>query len=932
MTAPIRGDAQARRGAGTGELAPPPASALGRPMHVKALVRAEPSWRTLFARARWRARKLRGQLPLRNTFPRTPRYPSQPIALARAGIPLAFLLLLLLAFGVLLARGASHVHEGSFVDSLAHAITRPAIAGPIALVILFVCGRLLRAVRLAWLAWTAGPVVVPDFNMPQAVTGTTPAQVTALFRDQLGLLRLGTAKPSPGATPEGSFLEVLASGTVSQSDWLHTALTLVRASWPGYAFEVSGMIQQRAGRKGCGITVQALRLPGEPGPLVEVWEDSWELAAQKAADGAVAALLPRTRLCRGPWASWQRFRPPRELFTAYREAGELVAERRYDEALGRYRDALARDPTNLTVALQLGQLQEKIGLFIGALTTYQRILSLDNPGRHPLPSGLYRRQSRREWERSVLIAKYRQIVLLSQGSLVKEWCGSFEDEPLNYRDELRKHFKRELEPLTIARHDPATDAIGEAIALLIEQRHSDEAPVVLSRLLPFAYKAGYELARSLARVERNAWEQPLTRRTIGLTLATLFVRAEIRGDNGEGQDLPDDLISKLEHAARFAGWRPWAWAGWAPPQPFRRTWQQHYNAACLYAMPLALTQDSFERENLEAERRDGRSLLAPPRDERTEALVRLAVGRLERAASRANSEFVVTRRDWVLEEDLDLRGLRHHPEFRAFAVAYFPSREDPAGHIFDVRDQQQARRFAKPRLGSRAHTAQTDYAHELLTAVSTRWHELWHQRFDRGGAADPHTLVRWWSEEAELWRMYGDVVRSHFNWSLRQRLLETASERAVNDGLAPVIARYRAHEDIDRPYALGTTPRARVAAPAGVARHTLDFQDFKGALVGDCMPSHADANPLKRHETLLTRCVELLRHTDAEALDLSAFVPLADLCHVQAATWQTLEECLTGCIRDHSTAAARICERIKNAERVWGQAHERIDAGRGARA
>jgi hypothetical protein len=461
-------------------------------------------------------RKLPARLPLRNSFPRTVRYPSEPVALVKAAAAFLGTLVLLAVFGALVSHVVGPIKGRSTFDSLVHTVTRPVVAGPIAGAILILCGRFLRAARLAWLAWSPGPIVVPDFGMPRPIDNTTPAQLTAVFRAQLSFLRLDSAKPSPGATPQASFLDVLDSYSVSPSNILRNLLTLLRASWPTHVYQVTGMIQERAGAMRCGVTVQAVRLLGEPGALVQVWDSSWERAAQRAADGAIATILPRTRLCRGPWASWRRFQPRGELLTAYREAGALVAERRYDEASGRYREALELDPTNLTVILQLGQLQEKIGLFIGALTTYQRILALDNPGKRPLPSGLQRRGTRREWERSVLIAKYRQIVLLGQGSVVREWCKGFAGDPENYRANLRNHFGGELAPLTVRRRDPAADAISSAISKLIKYQ-SDEAEIpmgpVHNELMPFVYKAAYELQRSLSRIELRAWQQPLTRRT-----------------------------------------------------------------------------------------------------------------------------------------------------------------------------------------------------------------------------------------------------------------------------------------------------------------------------------------------------------------------------------------------------------------------------------
>jgi len=870
---------------------------------VESLVRTLPG-RNLLRRSWWRVRKFPARLPLRNSFPRTSRYPSEPAALIKAAVAFAAAFAVLIAFGTLVSHVLGPVQDRSTLDSLVHTVTRPVVAGPIAFMMAVLCGRFFRAARLAWLAWSPGPIVVPDFSMPRPISDATPEQLTALFRAQLAFLQLDTAKPSPGATPQGSFLDVLDSYSVSSSNILRTLLTLLRASWPTHVYEVTGMIQEGEGVMRCGVTVQAVRLPGEPGALVQIWESSWERAAQRAADGAIAAVLPRTRLCRGPWASWRRFQPPGDLLTAYREAGALVTERRYDDALGRYREALELDPTNLTVILQLGQLQEKIGLFIGALTTYQRILALDNPGKRPLPSGLQRRGTRREWERSVLIAKYRQIVLLGQGSVVREWCKKFTDDPENYRSDLRKYFRGELEPLTIRRHDPAADAIGCAIAKLIKhESDSGEIPIepVHRELMPFAYQAGYELQRSLSRIELRAWQQPLTRRTVGLTLASLRLSSELRCEDQIKPPWQPGLVGKLKRTARWAGWRPGLWAGWCPPMPLRMTWQQHYNAACLYAMPLALECDSLIGQPVTEE--------PTSRDHTTAALARLAVDRLERAASRADSAFVATRRDWVLEEDLDLRGLRHHPEFKAFEGNYFPSPDDPAGLIFHNANARRNEQRTRPALISRARESQTQYAHDLLTAVSARWHELWHERAEGDVPVDPHVLVCWWDEETQIWGCYEAVVRSRFDWLLRKRLLAMSTELAVNNGLGPVIARYCRLDTAD------------VSSHDSTALRGADrFKLFDRAL--------KEGEPLAEHSELLVRCSELLRHADAEALEVYAHVPLASLCHTQAAIWQTLEECLSGCFAEEDAAIKKLAQRVSNAAALWARAERGVGPSR----
>jgi hypothetical protein len=911
-----------------------------------------------------RTRKLWVRLPPRSGyFHRTSTYPSEPARALFWGVLSLAVVGLLVGFAALVGRGADHIHVGVLVDSFVHTVTQPAVAVPIAFALLALCGRICRTARLAWLAWRPGPIVVSDFMAPLPIAGITPGQVTAMFRGNLALLRLDSAVASPGAAPEASFLDVLdTDGGFSSNDILRTLLTLLRASWPAHAFAVEGTLQERAGPRGCGLTVHVVRLPGEPAALVEVWESSWDEASRTAADGAIAALLPRTRLCKGPWSGWQGFQPPPELFTAYRKAGAFVAGRRYDEALGRYREALVSDPTNPTIALQMGQLQEKIGMFLGALVTYQRLLALDNPGEEPFPRGLYRRAALREWRRSVRIAKYRQLVLLGQGTVVREWCGPFEGEPTNYRALLRDYFRSELRPLTSTRGDPAADAIAGAIGELIKEQNSGDEELVASvqrRLMPFVYQAGYELQRELSRTELRPWAQPLTRRTAGLTLASLETRAKLAERLEREERWPEDLVAQLDRGVHWAGWRPGFWAGWRPVQLRRWTWQQHYNAACHFAIPLALESDRDEALRAHAAAHvdaPAAATAAPqlathapplathapplathapaapapgPRPwslpvELRDELARCAVNRLERAASRADADFIAARRAWVLEEDHDLRGLRERLEFKAFAADYFPSAEDPSGAIFGGRVATRAPDAHLAVRHSQARVAQTEYVHHLLGAIAAGWHELWHQRASHEGIADLHKLVSWWSEEAALWALFGEVATHRYDGARRQRLLEMANEIALRDKLIPVIASYGAGDGA----ALAPHGAHNGASLAAGAAPRHNGEDPCRARPEVCLAIVATwftppAGLAQWHGRQFQRRVELLRRADAEALRLGRRSHTERLCGRQAAVWQALDEWFSGAVLDEDEARERLRRRLSDAQHLWMRAERR---------
>ena len=89
----------------------------------------------------------------------------------------------------------------------------------------------------------------------------------------------------------------------------------------------------------------------------------------------------------------------------YVRAQRLSANGRYDEALWHYYRALREDPTNFDLRVQIGLLQEQLGLWLDALETYWAIITVnDKRGRTALRS-----------ERALYLARYRRAILLGFG-------------------------------------------------------------------------------------------------------------------------------------------------------------------------------------------------------------------------------------------------------------------------------------------------------------------------------------------------------------------------------------------------------------------------------------------------------------------------------------------------------------------------------------
>jgi tetratricopeptide (TPR) repeat protein len=70
-------------------------------------------------------------------------------------------------------------------------------------------------------------------------------------------------------------------------------------------------------------------------------------------------------------------------------AQELTSQRRYDEALEHYFQALELDPKNVDLRLHKGFVEEKLGLYLDAGATYRAASKLANAH-----TGLYGRGAR----------------------------------------------------------------------------------------------------------------------------------------------------------------------------------------------------------------------------------------------------------------------------------------------------------------------------------------------------------------------------------------------------------------------------------------------------------------------------------------------------------------------------------------------------------
>ncbi len=649
----------------------------------------------------------------------------------------------------------AHLHgnppnaEDGFPSPALATLAKPGVATLVTAGALLLLAWCVRHLRFEFLAWWPGRIVVQSFVASDDTPAAEVERLTAAFRDRLGMSHLQSPASVPAPAEQGEFLDVLARNGVDSANLLGSLLSLLRAAFPSYAYEVSGALVTRKGRRPYGVTVHVVRAPGKGGGGHTVWDTSWSGAVRQAADHATAAILPRTRVCRSPWTAWRRYYMPPALLQHYEYAAECEHGRRYDEALASYYQALDLDPMNHGLRLQIGFLQEKLGLYLDALDTYEAILEVAEPNSpEDVVRRSYTRRARRERDRTLLVARYRHAVLLGGPGLPRQWRKA--GRTSTRRDEERERLRERLTPrLTelfeqalrssevAAKAAPAYEEAGQApppiegreTALQIPAQDADR----LSELLLLASLD--RLADLCHRIPADRpWrhDPPLTTAAVQVSMMVVRerLRVELCGSHCD-RDI-QRLKAEIEEIEPSGG--------------FDR-WQEHYNVACMWALPLL--------ENGSAD---------------VDELARLAVNRLESATERADTEYLVSRRDWLVSEDPDLRGLRAQPRFKSFEGAYFPSAERTPQRPLDVHRWEVS-----------------GYTLELVRAAAQRWEDTWEKRArELETTTSMRLLLRWCEDELSARRLIRDVALHHRDWRTRYELLERMRGWSVEYGFDPI--------------------------------------------------------------------------------------------------------------------------------------------------
>ena len=477
---------------------------------------------------------------------------------------------------------------------------------------------------------------------------------------------------------------------------------------------------------------------------------------------------------------------------------------------------------------------------------------------------------------AVLVARHRRIVLMGGANLAEQWQrAGATSEPTRrdqHRDVLRQglHDRLALDlshaagrhegrgRLQVWRTQRAGDLRIDDVVLPLDR---DVAPadarrryLELRELLALAALDAAPAVRRQARLDRRA---TLLAPTVRLTQACIAQRLTwIQGQLGAevewppGRESVDKIVGDIEGRTRF------------------RTWQEHYVAACAYAIPLL-------DDSITGGRRDG--------------MARAAVARLQVAAACSDGAYVATRRDWLVGEDPDLNGLRTHPAFKRFEAMYFPSARPAPLRPINVQRLESAR-----------------HIQALLSRTGERWQAVWHHR---GATLDRHPdigmVLQWWEDEYEAWSCVRAVAVHYRHWETRLELVRRMEAWAARYGMEPLVVPSPRYEDQPLPpLAAGscdTTIAAGDARLDALARALPETPPRTGA--------HAMLHDIKGWQARLQE-IGLIGDEPARYF-------LAELCDCHAGLWQLLQTW----IGEGAAGEEAFVAQVDKARRLWCTAY-----------
>jgi tetratricopeptide (TPR) repeat protein len=761
----------------------------------------------------------------------------------------------------------------------------------------------LRRLVLLSLAHRPGAIRVADLGDATSGGNAPVRKLTLHLRGRLTTINLHSPSPQPGSAASVSFLDELQDAADKPHNLLYTVAGLLRTVLPSHAYTVEGLLVHRDSIPTCGVAIQVATQMGGLSPPETLWAENWETAVEDGAIYAAALILPHTRKCReAPWSSWERRPMPSELLGAYLRARSHHSERRYDEALGAYYEALAIDPLNLELRLEVGQLQEQLALWLDALASYQQIVMLTPRRRARLtpralsPRGRALHDAHR---RASIIARYRSTVLLGFGEkLAQQWlepalAPDERTERERERDQLRDQIRPGLQQrygraIGRARATDASNAPPEWSVVIaprpvglpaeslrtrelwlreyFQVAAADEARRLLrGALLPATRLRDTGITRHYLRVvvlwvhlHRNRTRAAARRRPI----RTEPIRDWTRRGSAALPGLPTAIRPRPGPIERWPATEEYVRRElhrWPRRLDRRLSVADRYNAGCVYAVPLLGHPGNTPFEALCVI--DGAAALPaaePALAGEARELAEAVVAEFAEAAFIGHSAEFARRRAWLISEDPDLAGLRSRPEFASFERIHLPSARATVTRPADAHILELSR-----------HTSRI--VRRCARALEAEWHARDHA--SRRGC-DVHDVETWIRQERRAWHLAWRLSHDHRHWPTRLAVVREMERWTLTEGRAPVSLPYPDYADDPLSDPCDGLSFEQSARPV-ISMHDARLADLRRLL------------DERRVDVQLERWRRALKQLD----DGGRSPPrraLAELCRGQAALWRAL--------------------------------------------
>ena len=369
------------------------------------------------------------------------------------------------------------------------------------------------------------------------------------------------------------------------------------------------------------------------------------------------------------------------------------------------------------------------------------------------------------------------ISLARSHSLVDQWHRNlYQPAQPRRRDEATRVIRR-LRPLLPGFYRRMLECHGEPVADAPPgsiERDGDK----MRRVIQFA-----ALNETLAlrsdyrwwRWRRLAHTLPISQTAIRLmpiwaTMQYGYVDLEIRQRNADSRptDYWLDTLAKRPMrrlAGRAGRTREWRAGQWPPPadrvhgavrralgvRPFaRHRWQEHYNAACVFAVGMSSPNlyrpydRRFEVRNADAENH--------------QKFTRFAVHQLTHAVITTESEFTTGVAPWILRGDQDLIELRGTDDYLRFVDRYLP---------------QNAPVSTPPR-----NVVRLTMAHNFVSLIERYAEVCWYRDADSRSAYVYPMPTEDLVTHVKLWRVLREFCLDYRDWPTRYRFIRTADQNA----------------------------------------------------------------------------------------------------------------------------------------------------------